>query len=66
MPALYVLERIVQLKVGLQAYLSKLTESKLTQAMEEHMFDGESAEQEQNESFESSDGNSYGARQSRK
>lgn len=50
----------------LQAYLSKLTESKLTQAMEEHMFDGESAEQEQNESFESSDGNSYSTRQSRK
>uniref|UniRef100_A0A8R1U1E7 RYYR-CCHC domain-containing protein n=1 Tax=Onchocerca volvulus TaxID=6282 RepID=A0A8R1U1E7_ONCVO len=52
--------------VDKEAYLSKLTESKLTQAMEEHMFDGESAEQEQNESFESGDGNSYGSRQSRK
>ncbi|VDP16623.1 unnamed protein product [Onchocerca flexuosa] len=52
--------------VDKEAYLSKLTENKLTQAMEEHMFDGESAEQEQNESFESGDGNSYGSRQSRK
>lgn len=54
------------LEVGLQAYLSKLTESKLTQAMEENMFDGESAEQEQNETFDGNEANSYGARQSRK
>ncbi|VDM13663.1 unnamed protein product, partial [Wuchereria bancrofti] len=50
----------------LKVYLSKLTESKLAQALEEHIFNRESIEPEQNESFESSDGNSYGTRQSRK
>ncbi|VDO10185.1 unnamed protein product [Brugia timori] len=53
-------------EVFLQVYLSKLTESKLAQALEEHIFNRESVEPEQNESFESSDSNSYGTRQSRK
>ncbi|KAK6101038.1 hypothetical protein QQG55_3050 [Brugia pahangi] len=52
--------------VDKEVYLSKLTESKLAQALEEHIFNRESVEPEQNESFESSDGNSYGTRQSRK
>ncbi|VDM98797.1 unnamed protein product, partial [Thelazia callipaeda] len=53
--------------VDKEVYLSKLTGSKLTQPIEEQVYDGEGVDDEdQNESFESSEGNSCSGKQSRK